>query len=150
VTEQQYVEERLRDQIDWYERKSRSNRLWFLFLRALEIVLAAAIPLLTSVIKEKPDVGVLLGTISVAIAVIAGVLALFRFQELWIEYRATAETLKREKFMFLTRSGLYAGPGGFAALVERVETLLAAEATKWAGYMRSPSARDSTEDNPKT
>ena len=139
MTEEQYVKQRLDDQIDWYEGKSRRNRRWFLSLRALEVILAAGIPLLTSVVREKPDVGALLGSMSVAIAVIAGILALFRFQELWIEFRATAETLKREKFMFLTHSGPYGLPGAFAALVERVETLLAAEGTKWAGYMRSPS-----------
>ena len=139
MTEQQYLEQRLDDQIDWYERKGRRNRLWFLALRALEIILAAGIPLLTSVVRDKPEVGVLLGSMSVAIAVIAGVLALFRFQELWIEYRGTAESLKREKFMFLTQSGPYGSPGAFAALVERVETLLAAESTKWAGYVRAPS-----------
>jgi hypothetical protein len=139
VTEQQYLEQRLDNQIDWYERKGRRNRLWFLALRAFEIVLAAGIPLLTSVVRDKPDIGILLGSMSVAIAVIAGILALFRFQELWIEYRATAETLKREKFMFLAQSGPYASPGAFGALVERVETLLAAESTKWTGYMRAPS-----------
>jgi hypothetical protein len=141
VTEQEYVEERLQNQIEWYERKSRSNRWWFLTLRVIEIVMAATIPLLTTMMKDNPGVGVLLGSIGLGVVVIAAVLSLFRFQELWIEYRATAETLKREKFLFLTRSAPYDGPGRFNALVERIETLLAAEATKWAGNMRSPQAQ---------
>ena len=147
MTEQEYVEERLQNQLEWYARKSRRNHLWFLSLRVIEIVLAASIPLLTGMMKERGEVGLLLGSISVSVAVIAAVLSLFRFQELWIEYRATAETLKREKFLFLTRSGPYDGPGRFTALVERIETLLAAEATKWAGSMRLTSGAERGEKN---
>jgi hypothetical protein len=142
VTEQEYVEHRLQNQIEWYARKSRRNHGWFLSLRVIEIVLATSIPLLTSMVQERAELSLMLGSISVGVAVIAAILSLFRFQELWIEYRATAETLKREKFLFLTRSGPYEGPGRFTALVERIETLLAAEATKWAGSMRLPSAAD--------
>jgi hypothetical protein len=82
----------------------------------------------------------------VSVAVIAAVLSLFRFQSSGSS-TAQPEALKREKFLFLTRSGSYAGPGRFTALVERIETLLAAEATKWAGSMRLTSAaeRDGTE-----
>jgi hypothetical protein len=59
VTEQEYVEERLQNQIEWYARKSRSNHLSFLYLRVIEIVLAASIPLLTGMMKERGEVGLL-------------------------------------------------------------------------------------------
>jgi hypothetical protein len=84
----------------------------------------------------------------VSVAVIAAVLSLFRFQSSGSS-TAQPEALKREKFLFLTRSGSYAGPGRFTALVERIETLLAAEATKWAGSMRLTSAAERDEKEAK-
>lgn len=34
---------------------------------------------------------------------------LFQFQQNWITYRATAEALKHEQFLFLSEAGPYAG-----------------------------------------
>ena len=41
-----YFKERLEDQINWYDKKSNKNQRWFKFLRILEIILSALIPLI--------------------------------------------------------------------------------------------------------
>jgi hypothetical protein len=48
----------------------------------------------------------------------AGVL----LQEHWIEYRATAESLRKEKFLFLTQTEPYDKDDAFPVLVQRVKT----------------------------
>ena len=68
----------------------------------------------------------------VAMATIGGLLSLYRFQEKWIEYRVTAESLKREKFFFLTGTAPYDVDDRFQTLVTRVEAILAAENVQWA------------------
>ena len=72
-----------------------------------------------------------------AIAIIAATLGLYRFQEHWIEYRTTCESLKKEKFLFLTGSEPYSSDPAtkIQLLVRRVETLISKENTDWAQYM---------------
>lgn len=140
MNEQEYIEQRLQNQIDWYSRRASANQNAYRWLRALEIVLASSIPFFTSLVKEYDGMGILVSVISVVIAVLAGLLALYKFQENWIEYRTTGESLKHEKFMFLTRSGPYAIEQPFPALVERVEATISKESSSWSGYMRPGEA----------
>jgi hypothetical protein len=52
VTEQEYIEQRLNDQQEWYSRKASWNQTWYKRLRIVEIVLAAGVPFFSSLIKE--------------------------------------------------------------------------------------------------
>ena len=73
-------------------------------LRLTEIVFAASIPLLagyTQVSGYETYVGLAIGVIGLIVAVIAGIVSLYRFQENWNEYRAIAESLKQEKYLYL-------------------------------------------------
>src|SRR5207253_10785676 len=75
--------------------------------------------------------------------IIASLLALLRLQEHWINYRATAEALKTEKFLFLTQTQPYDTGDAFHFLVQRVEALLSKENTEWMQSMIKPSKEDS-------
>ena len=132
MDESEYVRLRLDDQIDWHERKAAGNRSWFRRLRMFEIVFAAVIPMVSIAMPEAFHPRLVVSTIGVAIALISGTLALYRFQENWAEYRSTAESLRQEKFLFLTRAGDYTGPEPFRTLVERVEAALARQTGQWA------------------
>ena len=94
----------------------------------------------------SPPIGILVSVISVSIAIISGLLGLYKSQENWIEYRATAEALKHEKFMLLTRSGPYNVETALPILVERVEGIIAKEGTAWSGSMRQPVARSGRDE----
>ncbi|HTS55796.1 MAG TPA: DUF4231 domain-containing protein [Burkholderiales bacterium] len=141
MTEQEYLEQRLDRQVAWYDGRAASNQRWYRGLRVLEVILASSIPLFSSLVQGNPSMGILVSVISVSIAILAGLLGLYKFQENWIEYRATAEALKHEKFMFLTRSGPYNVEQPLPILVERVEGTIAKEGTAWSGTMRQPVAR---------
>ena len=66
------------------------------------------------------------------VAIVAGVLGLYQFQENWVKYRSTSETLKHERFLFLTRTAPYDADDPFHLLVQRVEALTSEEHSKWA------------------
>jgi hypothetical protein len=129
---EEYLQERVEDQIQWLSRKSGWNQSCFKKLRAVEIVLGCAIALLVGYADVHAWVKVAAGALGVAVAAIGGLLALYRFQENWVEYRMTAENLKREKFLFLTQAPPYEGDDRFPCLVARVETILGAENAKWS------------------
>jgi Protein of unknown function (DUF4231) len=138
---EEYIEQRLNDQIDWYDRKSSTNQRWFKRLRFGEIVAASIIPFLSGFAGNSFPIKIAIGVLGVVVAVIASLLGLLQLQERWIEYRATAESLRREKFLFLTQTEPYDKDDAFHLLVQRVEALLSKENIEWAqSVMKPPKA----------
>lgn len=80
-----------------------------------------------------------MGILGVFVATAAGFSSLLKFQENWIKYRTTAESLKKEKYLFQTRVQPYDGGEPLPVLVQRVETLVSQENTNWAQYMMQPT-----------
>jgi len=83
-----------------------------------------------------------IGVLGLIVAVLAGIVSLYRFQENWNEYRAVAESLKQEKYLYLARAEPYSGDQPFELLVQRVEALLKSETAGWAQAMRAAGAED--------
>ena len=143
--EAEYFEQRLDDQINWYDKKSSANQAAYKLLRLIEIIAAASIPLLAGYRQESLHVGITIGVLGLIVAVLAGIVSLYRFQENWNEYRAAAESLKQEKYLYLARAEPYNGDQPFELLVQRVEALLKSETTGWAQAMRTAGAADRAE-----
>lgn len=144
---EEYIEKRVQDQIDWYDRKSGNNRKIFQSLRLIEIIAAALIPFLSGLLISIPTyqmVGtIIIGVLGVTVTIIAGILSFGRHQEHWIEYRTTCESLKKENFLFQTQVEPYGGEDAFKLFVQRVETLVSKENTNWAQYMMKPEQEKS-------
>jgi hypothetical protein len=134
---EEYIESRLDDQIDWYDRKSLANQRWHKRLRMSEFILAALIPFLSGFITAHWSIQVIVGLVGVAIAIIAASLGLYQFEQNWIQYRTTWESLRKEKYLFLTCTEPYneSAEGNLALLVQRVESMVSKENTNWAQYM---------------
>ncbi|SMC55704.1 DUF4231 domain-containing protein [Primorskyibacter flagellatus] len=143
--ETDYLEQRLDGQIEWYDRKSVSNQAAYKKLRLIEIIAAASIPLLAGYIDKHVYVGMVIGALGLIVAVLAGVIGLYRFQENWGEYRAVSEALKQEKFLFLARAAPYDGEKPFELLVTRVETMLRKETSGWTQSIRKATQSDQAE-----
>ena len=139
LSPEEYVEQRLTDQISWYDRKSSTNQRWFKWLRFVEIVAAATIPFLSGFAGDSFPIKIAIGALGVLVAVLASLLGLLHLQEHWIEYRATAESLTREKFLYLTQTEPYDKDDAFHLLVQRVEALLSKENADWAQSMMKRS-----------
>ena len=121
--------ERLEDQLGWYDRKSAHHKDWFHRLKVLQIVIAAAIP----IVAGAGAGAWITGTLGASIVVLEGFQQLFQFQQNWLGYRATAEALKHEKFLYLAHAGPYRdAPAPDAVLAERVEGLVSQEHAAWS------------------
>ena len=96
------------------------------------------IPFLSGFAGSSLPIKIAIGVLGVVVAVIASLLGLLQLQVHWIEYRATAESLRREKFLFLTQTDPYDKDDAFHLLVQRVEALLSKENTDWAQSVMKP------------
>ena len=105
MNREEYLKDRLEDQINWYDSKSSSNQKSFKWLQISIIVFSAVIPLLTGYITPETlyfkDIIALIGLI---VVVLTGFLSLGKHHENWLEYRTTCESLKHEKYLFLTKT----------------------------------------------
>lgn len=131
--------QRLEEQISWYSRKSNTNKRFFHWLKIIEIVVAAFIPLLSGMSASA----ILTGSAGVSIVVLEGLQHLFQFQLNWISYRSTCENLKHEKFLWLAKAGPYAEvENPEVVLADRIESLISQEHAKWiAGQEKTTLAK---------
>jgi hypothetical protein len=127
--------ERLEDQIAWYDRKSQVNQRAYKRIKIVEILAAAVIPFLAAI--KPPYAGVVTGGLGVLITVLEGMLHLNQYQQNWITYRSTCESLKHEKYTYLGKASPYANvPDPHALLAERIESLVSQEHARWASVQQ--------------
>lgn len=139
MEEQDYLENRLQNQIDWYSKKSAYNQRWHKRLLLVQILLSVSIPFMATYINETENefsnMKFVVGLMGVCIALIAGIMNIYKFNENWIEYRKTSETLKQEKYLFMTKSGIYNqnpdSNNSYNSLVSKVESIIANENSNW-------------------
>jgi hypothetical protein len=128
--------DRLEDQISWYNKNSLRSHFLFKMLKAVVIVCAALIPLLSGLQATLPW---LTGSLGALIAVLEGLQQLNQYQQNWIRYRSTCESSKREKYLYLAKAGPYAGVSDARALLaERIESLGSEEEAKRVSAQEKP------------
>src|SRR5690349_20710294 len=136
TAEKDPVMERLKDQIDWYDRKSISNQRAFKRIKVTEILAAAVIPFIGTFTLAHP--AWITGGLGVLVTILEGLLHLNQYQQNWINYRAICESLKHEKYLFLAIAGPYSDlkEGQMKTpqilMAERIELLISQEQAGWA------------------
>src|SRR5262249_48109325 len=130
--------------LQWYDRRSAESRRWYLRLKILSIVCAALVPIAALVpataIVPQPVITAVLGML---VVVVEGVQQLIGFHDNWYRYRATAENLKHEKYLFLAGAGAYAdAPNPKRLIAERVEELVSSEQARWVSSGAQATQRD--------
>ena len=125
---------RLEQEIEWYSRKSGRCQRLYKWLKFVEIVAAAAIPLLAGFDTPR---GVLAG-LGALIVVLEGLQHVNQYQSNWITYRSTCEALKHEKFLYLAGAGPYEVERPRSLLAERIESLISQEHAKWVSARKEP------------
>jgi hypothetical protein len=123
---------RLNDQLDWYDKKSGDNQRRYKQIKVAQLILAGSIPVFALVGDVWGRwVTAILGA---SVAILEGLQQLGQYNNLWVTYRATAEQLKHEKYLFLAKSGPYKGlkeEDALSLLAERVEEQVSTEHAKW-------------------
>jgi len=126
-----YIKNRVDNQINWMESKSRINQQRYKILKMVEIASAAAIPFLVGFHRIHNVFLIITGLLGVLIVLLNGIQQLYKYQENWLIYRTTIEALRREKMLFENRAGIYTDENAFQRFVENIEALLANENKIW-------------------
>jgi Protein of unknown function (DUF4231) len=153
--------DRLEDQIAWYDKKSTQNQHKFKGIKVTEIVAAALIPMLTTLkisgVQHSNSINiglaVLVTALGVLITILEGLLHLNQYQQNWITYRSTCESLKHEKYVFLGNAPPYATGTETerrALLAERIESLVSQEHAKWASVQQQDKGKSTDATSPAT
>ncbi len=143
MNEQDYIKQRIDSQLQWYESKSLWNKVWYRRLKIVEILSSVLIPFLSGLMAEGGlAISISIGILGILIALIEGILYLYKFQDNWMEYRQAAEFLKREKLFYLTKSGPYEGSPKLQALVTRIESYTEQENQAWTNYNKKQKTED--------
>lgn len=130
MTEQEYINTRVKDQIKWYSDKSGWNQKGYKFFKVVELVGAVSIPFLAAYVDPFCT-----GLIGAIVAVVAGILAIYKFQENWVKYRITSETLKHQLFLYETNVEPYNDEDKLTKFVHNIEGVISKENSEWQSYV---------------
>ena len=97
-----YLRNRFRKQLARYEREAKFNKRLFYGFNIPIIIFAASVPVLVSLRFNTEAI-----ILSLIVAIGTGISILCNFREMWQRHRLLAETLKREKALFETKTGNY-------------------------------------------
>ena len=120
--------DRLEEQVGWYDRKSRGAQRAYKRLKVLQLVAAAAVP----VVAAAEAAAWITAGFGGVVLVLEGVQQLGQYQSNWITYRSTCEALKHEKYLYLAGAGPYrTSEDRSMVLAEHVEGLVSQEHARW-------------------
>lgn len=133
MNEENYLRERVDDQIKWYSTKSSKNKKSYYIINFIEITFGLLISIISLFLEESLLRNLVTG-LSLSVTALNGLLSFLKCQENWTEYRKTAEILKHEKYMFLAEAGVYniEKEDRYKLFVERCETIISSENINWA------------------
>lgn len=132
---------RLEDQIIWYDSKSQNSQCWYKRLKIAQVTLAVLIPATSLLPSECAKWAASIA--GILIAVLEAIQQMNQYSTLWVTYRATAERLKHEKYLFLSAAGPYKNlsePDRLIALAERIEEHVSTEHANWFNEVRRNTA----------
>lgn len=135
-----YLKSRLDNQINWYDDKSQHHQKWYKGLKWTEVFLGFLVPIVT--ISKLPCYGLISAICAGGMLLCESFISISKHRDNWIDYRRTTELLKHEKYMFLTKTGVYKNENdSFALLVERCETIISSENINWANLQTDTTQR---------
>jgi len=172
MDDKKYFDERLDEQIAYYEKKASENKVKYKYYKRLEFALASSIPVVIGLSSMGVSEGatifsiegatsntyyftvatllqVLAALSGIVLAFINKIIELDDYYRTWKDYRLTHELLYNQKILYLTKSEPYdEDEESFTLFVRNIEGILTKEVQKWSVVKQddnklSKSAQDS-------
>ncbi|VAW96272.1 hypothetical protein MNBD_GAMMA22-1274 [hydrothermal vent metagenome] len=127
---EEYIAERVNPFLEWYDKKAKRFKRFYLWMRSITVLGGAIVPVLINLQIKNIEIATTL--ISVLVIVFISLESVFHFREQWKNYRSTYQQISSEYFNFVTADGIYReldNQEAFLNFVERVENAISAEST---------------------
>lgn len=140
MTEQEYLQSRVTAQRTYFSKKASKSKKYYYFVSIAKLVVSLVITVLSSAKSGASPISMIVSILSALIALTEGILLLYKFNENWIVYRLTSENLKKEEFLFKTRSGEYYNIDDSQAynyFVQNIEAIIQSSNKQWESIYRN-------------
>lgn len=134
---QDYINNRVIEQIVWYDNKSILYKQSHYRIILAVAICTAIIPVITivQIICNLALWNIVIGILGGASSVLTIIDKTKKYNELWIQYRSTCENLKHELHLYLNDTGHYKEKReSYKLFVETVETIMNEEVNNWKTY----------------
>ena len=125
-----YLHDRVDGQILWHSAKARENKAKYHLFQIITIIAGSIVPLINVIDFLPFSTRVISGALGSLITIITSITQLKKYDENWIIYRKTVESLKNEKYLFLHDVGEYSSKveqDKGRLFVQKIETILISE-----------------------
>jgi len=138
LDEKEYLEKRFDDQRKYYDQRASLYKKKWERLNIILVILSPVPLVILSFVELPWYFKAIIAASSYLSTIIGSILTLLKFREQWLYYRTTEQELLREFYHYKTLTGPYKdqGENAFKLFVERVESLLAQERSKWLDYIQ--------------
>ncbi|MBK7826777.1 DUF4231 domain-containing protein [Nannocystis sp.] len=153
ATQVNYLSARWLDQVRWLDAKAVLCQRRYYRSRRSILVCSALVPVLLAAAEGYAALQIAAGGLSLVVTIAAGWEAFFRYGDRWRHYRAIAERLRREGWLYIERSGPYADypshARAHAAFVLNAEQILADDVEQFVSRIAAePQRGQSTSATP--
>ena len=142
MKQDEYIETRVDDQIQYYDNQSKSSQSRYKWLAGVQIMSGAVIPIIAGFSDSICFSEWIIALLGLAVTSATAFLTLNKYQERWINFRTTCETLKHLKYLFLTSSSPYNGEDCYDKFVNDIEATLSKENSNWSFYTQRQKEKD--------
>lgn len=129
------MKSRVDHQIAYYDMQSGKSQNLFKKLTGLQIISGSLIPVIAGFSSEVCFSEWITATLGVIVTCTTAFLALNKYQERWLNFRTTCESLLHLKHLFLTSSTPYNVENRFDKFVHDIEAIISKENSQWSSYM---------------
>lgn len=144
MTDQEYIENRINEQIEWYGKQAANMKDKHTLCKQCEIACTASVPVLAMLANYYSRLNILIAIIGAIATFILNLHLFNKYHEKWMEYRKTCEALKQEKILYLTLSASYrTSQYPFTDFVEKCELIMNQEHNAWVEIHKLNSAQSS-------
>ena len=150
-----YLTDRVEDQLAYYQKAANKAKRAYAWMQSSIIVLGLIVPVIVNIpaswgtgesaIDLTGEIRIAVTVFSLTLAILTGLLSFRKYDDQWLSYRMTEESIKHEKFLFLTRAGHYGNEPAFPTFVEKFESIVSAEHGKFRSLIeesRRPTRTD--------
>lgn len=142
--EKSYIENRIINQIKWYDSKAINAQKYYKKLSVISFILSSAIPIIALTdnhVTEKYIVAV----ISAIVSIISYIINLCSYKDLWVKYRTNCELLKSKLQLFLYNQSSLKNNSSteFQNFVDECEKCFSDEFLSWESLNKDQSSTNS-------